>query len=85
MAGTFLEDCDRLNLVKVIQRLQNRILAEQDPTPEKVREEDLGLVSHMFRCWDGENVVEFLFVYQRWGLGASNITNLEGSLFRFWT
>lgn len=60
MPDPFLVYSNRLNLIKVVQRLENCIFAEQDPALEEVGEEDFSLVWHVLRCWDGKNIVEFL-------------------------
>lgn len=44
MPDPFLVYSNRLNLIKVVQRLENCIFAEQDPALEEVGEEDFSLV-----------------------------------------
>lgn len=44
MPDPFLVYSNRLNLIKVIQRLENCIFAAQDPALEEVGEEDFSLV-----------------------------------------
>lgn len=50
---------DIVGLLKIIQRPQHHLLAEYIP-PNPIGKEFLELISGMFVCWKGEDVVELL-------------------------
>lgn len=50
----------RLHLIEVVQRFQFRVLVEEHPSLDPVRQERSKLVAGMLRHGDSENVVQFL-------------------------
>lgn len=56
MPHALLEHRDALHLLKVVQRLERRRLAEEDPALDEVREEGFGLVAHV--AVEGRELVE---------------------------
>lgn len=60
MARSLLEHGYRLDLLEIVQRLQDCILAEEYPPLDEIRQIDFRLVADVLRGWDGKDIVEFL-------------------------
>ena len=67
MPGTLLKHRDRLDLVKIIQRLQLHAPSQENVPLDPIRQKGVELIAGMFPGGDGKDVVEFF----------------ERSLFRF--
>lgn len=60
MPHTLLKYRNTFYFLKVVERLQLRVLAEEHPAVDPVREEFRELVVDVFRCWYSEDIVKFL-------------------------
>jgi len=60
MTSPLLKRRNALHLLKLVQRLQRRVLVPEHPSLDKVGQESLSLVRHMLPCRYSKDIVEFL-------------------------
>ena len=77
MPSPFLKHSDRLDLVKVIQRLEVHVLSQENVSLDPVRQKGVELVAGVFPSGDGKDVVELfersLFCFCKKDVNLSDI------------
>ena len=60
MARSLLEHGYGFDLIEIIKRLQDRVLAEKYPSLDEIRHKDFCLIADVLRGWNGKDIVKFL-------------------------
>ncbi len=60
MPRSLLEYGYGINLIEIIKRHQDRVLAEKYPSLDEIRHKDFCLVADVLRGWNSKDIVKFL-------------------------